>query len=77
MKTSNAILLVVTGVVLLIGGLFATSPQALQPSELLTRIPSSAAPWLLAAGGLAGLLGLVGLIGVFPRRFLQSRSRPT
>ncbi|HZL99948.1 MAG TPA: DUF3185 family protein [Planctomycetota bacterium] len=76
MKSSNAILLVVTGVILLIGGLLASTPDSQQPSETLTRIPPGLAPWLLIGGGLVGLLGLVSLIGVFPPHFLQTRRRP-
>jgi hypothetical protein len=62
-----SILLLITGVVLLLGGLFASAPQVLEPSRL-THLPTAAAPWLLVAGATAALLGLCGLLGVFQPR---------
>ena len=67
MSTRSSIFLLITGVVLLLGGLFAFAPHALEPSELLTRLPTAAAPWLFAGGSLVALLGFLGLLGVLHR----------
>lgn len=67
MSTRCSIVLLITGVVLLLGGLFAFDPQALEPSKLLTRLPPAAAPWLFAGGSLLAMLGFLGLLGVLPR----------
>jgi len=67
MSTRCSIFLLITGVVLLIGGLFAFAPQALEPSQLLTRLPPAAAPWLFGGGSLLAVLGLLGLLGALPR----------
>ena len=64
MKMPVAIVLLILGVILLIGGLFAFDPGALEPSRTLTRLSPALAPWLLAGGSVAGLLGLAGLLGV-------------
>jgi hypothetical protein len=65
MKIPLAIVLLILGVILLIGGLFAFDPGALEPSRTLTRLSPALAPWLFISGSVAGLLGLTGLIGVF------------
>lgn len=67
MSTRCSIFLLITGVVLLLGGLFAFAPEALEPSRLLTRMPPAAAPWLFAGGSLLALLGFLGLLGVLRR----------
>jgi hypothetical protein len=64
MKIPVAIVFLILGVILLIGGLFAFDPGALEPSRTLTRLSPALAPWLLAGGSVAGLLGLAGLLGV-------------
>lgn len=71
MKIPAAILLVILGVILLIGGLFAFDPAALAPSKTLTRLSPALAPWLFASGGIAALAGLFGLLGVFRSRHSQ------
>ena len=68
MRTPCSIFLLITGVVLLIGGLFTSAPQLLEPSPRLMHMPPEAAPWLLIAGALSAVLGLCGLLGVFQPR---------